>query len=85
MVTRAKFERNEITRDQFVSTFEDEAGALGFRVSAARFEMSRNYNPPNMVDAIKSLRKEYKLAVLTNNLLQSSSDSDTAKKAPQPI
>ena len=35
-----------------------------------------------MVDAIKSLRKEYILAILTNNLLQSSSDSTGAKRSP---
>ena len=79
----AKFERNEITRDQFVSTFEDEAVALGFRISAERvLKCLETTIRPNMVDAIKSLRKEYKLAVLTNNLLQSSSDSGTAKRSP---
>ena len=52
----AKFERNEITRDQFVSTFEDEAVALGFRISAERvLKCLETTIRPNMVDAIKSL------------------------------
>ncbi len=79
----AKYERNEVTRDQFISSFEDEAVALGVSLSAERvLKCLETTIRPNMVDAMKSLRKEYKLAILTNNLQQSSNDSTGDKKSP---
>ena len=79
----AKFERNEITRDQFISSFEEEAVAFGFSLSAERvLKCLETTIRPNMVDAIKSLRTEYKLAILTNNLQQSTNDAAGDRKSP---
>ena len=79
----AKFERNELTRDEFISCFEEEAKTLGFSLSAERvLKCLETTIRPNMVDAIKSLRTGYKLAILTNNLQQSSNDSTGDKKSP---
>ena len=79
----AKFERNELTRGQFISSFEEEAVALGFSLSAERvLKCLETTIRPNMVDVIKSLRREYKLAILTNNLQESSDDSVAEKKSP---
>ena len=79
----AKYERNEITRDQFISIFEGEAIALGFSLSAERvLKCLETRIRPNMVDAINSLRTEYKLAILTNNLQQSSNDLPGDKRSP---
>ena len=79
----AKFERNEITRDQFISSFEEEAVVFGFSLSAERvLKCLETTIRPNMVDAIKSLRTEYKLAILTNNLQQSTNDAVGDRKSP---
>ena len=79
----AKYERNEVSRDQFISSFEDEAVAFGVSLSAERvLKCLETTIRPNMVDAIKSLRTGYKLAILTNNLQQSSNDSTVDKKSP---
>ena len=79
----AKFERNELTRDQFISSFEEEAVALGFSLSAERvLKCLETTIRPKMVDVVKSLRTEYKLAILTNNLQQSSNDSAEDRKSP---
>tara|TARA_Y100001970_G_scaffold80479_1_gene102229 strand:+ start:5215 stop:5868 length:654 start_codon:yes stop_codon:yes gene_type:complete len=79
----AKYERNEVTRDQFISAFEEEAVALGVSLSAERvLKCLETTIRPNMVDAIKSLRTQYKLAILTNNLQQSSNDSPRDKRSP---
>ena len=79
----AKFERNELTRDEFISCFEEEAKTLGFSLSAERvLKCLETTIRPNMVDAMKSLKSNYKLAILTNNLQESSEESSSVKKSP---
>lgn len=72
----AKFERSDVTFDEFCSLFEAEAHAAGHEVDARRIMSLLHGEPrPKMVEALHSLKSRgYKLACLTNNVRAGSDD-----------
>lgn len=66
----AKLERNEVSRVDFAELFEAEGVALGHSVSAeAVLGCLKTELRPEMVVAIRQLRRTHKTAILTNNLV----------------
>ena len=79
----AKFERNEINKDEFMAAFEEEAHSLGYGLRADRvLQCLETTIRPKMVDAIKSMREHYKIAILTNNLEESTEGSEKNIQSP---
>ena len=71
----AKFERNDVQREEFKKLFEKEAAALGHKIDANRvLECLQTTIRPRMVQLVKELSREYITAILTNNLQESSDD-----------
>ncbi|MEE2683344.1 MAG: HAD-IA family hydrolase [Actinomycetota bacterium] len=67
----AKFERNQISRDEFYAQFEAEAAELGYEISAERvLDCLETELRPNMVELLRELSGEYKVGILTNNLIE---------------
>lgn len=66
----AKFERSDVSFDEFCELFEAEAEAEGQRVDARAIMALLHGEPrPKMVEALHSLKaRGYKLACLTNNV-----------------
>ena len=65
----AKFERNEIDRNEFGAAFAAEAAALGYEITGEDVLGCLAGTPrPVMVRALERLRSHYRLACLTNNV-----------------
>lgn len=65
----ARFERSELTLEQFDAAFADETGAAGHRVRGADV-VKLLYGPvrPVMVEALRRVGEHYTTACLTNNV-----------------
>ena len=71
----AQFERNQISREEFLVLFTQEASALGYEVDAERVLQCLSTDiRPKMLSAVKQLSLNYTTAILTNNLLEASKD-----------
>ena len=71
----AKFERSQITREEFLELFASEAFALGHEVDSERvLECLSTQIRPKMVQAVEKLSRTYKTAILTNNLIEVSEE-----------
>ncbi len=66
----ARFERNQVDRDQFVALFGAEASALGHHIDGgAVLDLLKGDIRPEMVDMIKECKERgFKVACLTNNI-----------------
>ncbi|MEG3585885.1 MAG: HAD-IA family hydrolase [Actinomycetota bacterium] len=79
----AKFERNDVQREEFKKLFEQEAAALGYRIDANRvLECLQTTIRPRMVQLVKELSSEYVTAILTNNLQENSDGHDQRETQP---
>ncbi|MEC7845744.1 MAG: HAD-IA family hydrolase [Actinomycetota bacterium] len=79
----AKFERNDVQREEFKKLFEQEAAALGYRIDANRvLECLQTTIRPRMVQLVKELSSEYVTASLTNNLQENSDGHDQRETQP---
>lgn len=66
----ARFERSEISAQEFAALFEAEAEAAGGRVDAAALMSTlRGEFRPNMVRAVERCREHLKTGLLTNNFI----------------
>ena len=77
----SRFERAELTREEFLEAFEAEALAAGQRLEGARvLEALKGDVRPAMIEALRRLRRaEMRLAAVTNNVApMASSDPDEA-------
>lgn len=64
----ARFERGELNPAGFVTVFEEEAAALGFKVDAQRvLDSLKGHVRPEMVEALRRVGERMKTAMLTNN------------------
>ena len=71
----AKFERSQITREDFLELFASEAAALGYTVDSERvLQCLSTQIRPKMVQTVERLSKIYKTAILTNNLIEVSEE-----------
>tara|TARA_B100000686_G_C16727767_1_gene938796 strand:+ start:526 stop:1200 length:675 start_codon:yes stop_codon:yes gene_type:complete len=71
----AQYERNQITREEFLELFEEEAFALGYKVDAERVLQCLSTDiRPKMLNAVQRLSDVYTTAILTNNLTEVSED-----------
>ena len=71
----AKFERSQITREEFLELFASEAFALGHEVDSERvLQCLSTHIRPKMVQAVEKLSRTYKTAILTNNLIEVSEE-----------
>ena len=71
----AQFERNQISREEFLVLFTQEASALGCEVDAERVLLCLSTDiRPKMLDAVKRLSGIYTTAILTNNLIEVEED-----------
>ena len=72
----ARLERNELTFDEFCDAFSIETEAAGGRVDARTlFPMLSTELRPEMVEAVRRCRLQFKTALLTNNFMTSVADS----------
>ena len=79
----AKFERNEILQEEFITNFEHEADSLGYKLSAQRvLDCLQTEVRPNMLEAIRNYSFRYKIAILTNNLSESPIGPNEKKSSP---
>jgi putative hydrolase of the HAD superfamily len=66
----AKFERNEVSFDQFCDLFEGEARALGHELVAREvMPLLAGEIRPQMVEALRRCTAKFKTACLTNNVV----------------
>ena len=71
----AKFERSQITREDFLELFASEAAALGYTVDSERvLQCLSTQIRPKMVQTVERLSKIYKTAILTNYLIEVSEE-----------
>ena len=71
----AKYERSQITREEFLQLFASEAAALGHEVDSERvLQCLSTQIRPKMVQTVQRLAKTYKTAILTNNLIDVSEE-----------
>ena len=79
----AKFERNEVSKQEFMAAFEDEARSLGYTLRADRvLQCLETTIRPKMIHAIERLRLDYKIAILTNNLQENVEGSEKNMQSP---
>ncbi len=65
----AKFERSEVTMDEFDKLFETESGALGHAIPGTEIiKLLAGDVRPNMVNALKLCGEQYNCTCLTNNV-----------------
>ena len=65
----AKFERREVSPEEFVILFEEEALVLGHELDAQRIlEGLHGSLRPSMVEALSKCSSKFKTAMLTNNI-----------------
>ena len=71
----AKFERNDIDLDEFDNLFSIEAGKKGFKISGKQIvKLLSGEIRKQMVDFLSSLKKDYKLGCITNNIQNSKNE-----------
>ncbi len=65
----AKFERGELSLEEFISLFNEEARSQGVEIDARKlFSDSQRPNPhPEMISALSWLKGRYRTGLLTNN------------------
>lgn len=69
----ARFERNEISVDEFVKAFEEEAKALGFDIDGVEvLRCLEGEIRPRMVDVVRRCQARFTTAMLTNNVVSMS-------------
>jgi putative hydrolase of the HAD superfamily len=67
----ARLERNEVGFEEFCSAFEAEAAAAGGRLDTrALFGMLAGSIRPEMVEAVRRCRRQFKTGLLTNNFVR---------------
>ncbi len=77
----AQFERNQVSREEFLKLFAKEAAAFGHDVDAERVLLCLSTDiRPKMLDAVKRLSGIYTTAILTNNLI--GVEEDEAEPGP---
>ena len=65
----AQFERREVSTEEFVLLFEEEALVLGYELDAQRIlEGLHGSLRPSMVEALSKCSSKFKTAMLTNNI-----------------
>lgn len=65
----ARFERSELTLEEFDRAFEAESGAAGYPVPGRRvIELLAGDVRPEMVAALRRIRDEFRVACITNNV-----------------
>jgi putative hydrolase of the HAD superfamily len=65
----AKMERSEVSLEQFVGLFEEEARVAGHRLDGWRVLQSLSGDiRPQMVEALRRCRQAFKVACITNNM-----------------
>ena len=65
----AQFERREVSTEEFVLLFEEEALGLGYELDAQRIlEGLHGSLRPSMVEALSKCSSKFKTAMLTNNI-----------------
>ena len=65
----AQFERREVSTEEFVLLFEEEALALGYELDAQRIlEGLHGSLRPSLVEALSKCSSKFKTAMLTNNI-----------------
>jgi putative hydrolase of the HAD superfamily len=65
----ARFERSELTLDEFDSAFEAECAAAGYAVPGRKIiELLGGDVRPEMVRALRLIRERYRVACITNNV-----------------
>ena len=65
----AQFERREVSTEEFVLLFEEEALALGYELDAQRILGGLHGSlRPSMVEALSKCSSKFKTAMLTNNI-----------------
>ncbi len=65
----ARFERNDITLDQFDELFAKESKQLGHQISGYHIiKLIHGKIRPEMISLVKKCRRKYKTACLTNNI-----------------
>lgn len=71
----ARLERNEVDLQEFAVLFEAEARSLGYVLSGQEvLACLRGEVRPEMVDAIRALRTDFSIALLTNNFVSGNPD-----------
>ena len=66
----ARFERSELTVDQFLQAFESEAIALGYDIKGAEVLACLDGElRPNMVEVVRRCAESFTTALLTNNVV----------------
>lgn len=87
----AKFESNQVTREEFDRLFEDESRALGHSVRGADMLLLLSGEVrPRMVEALKKCKRHFRVGCITNNMKpadQTQQDQSAAaiKSPTQPI
>ena len=67
--TRAQFESNSVSLDDFDVLFADESEGLGFRIEGkAVINVLSGDLRPRMVEVLKVCKQHYKVACITNNV-----------------
>lgn len=81
----AKFERNDISVDQFDGLFAEEAEKKGFNITGKQIiKLLSGTIRPFMVDFLKDLKDKYKLGCITNNVQSDAkSKQDYSKEASE--
>lgn len=77
----ARFERSEVTLEQFAALFEAEAGSVGGKVDAlALMSTLRGTLRPAMVRAVERCREHHlRTGLLTNNFIRARAAGDTGE------
>ncbi len=80
----AKFERSEVTMDEFDKLFEAESGALGHAIPGIEIiKLLAGDVRPNMVNALKICGAQYNCTCLTNNVAAGKGPGMTRDAAAQ--
>ncbi|MZR30147.1 HAD-IA family hydrolase [Sneathiella litorea] len=80
----AKFERSEVTMDEFDKLFEAESGALGHAIPGIEIiKLLAGDVRPNMVNALKICGVQYNCTCLTNNVAAGKGPGMTRDAAAQ--
>lgn len=78
----ARFERSELTVEQFIEQFEAEACALGYSIDARDvLACLRGELRPRMVEAVRRCSTRWTTALLTNNVVSMRVDDHTTDGA----
>jgi putative hydrolase of the HAD superfamily len=78
----ARMERNEVSLDDFVALFQEEALAQGYRLDGRRILQSLSGDiRPQMVEALRRCKAAFRVACITNNM--KSGDGPGMARSPQ--